>query len=689
MISVKLGGQADNAYAPLLVGDTGKPLVEQAVYIEDVFDGLLAHAELFPSPQNCEEIHFSLSGADGTDLLTADTPIAPSITEDDLARLQKGLAALKAGQTGALKTQRAAIATFRLPSYKRHPKFYRQCLDPTTGKHRLAILWGAGVRDETGRVIDDGPVLKASASALVALLPPIVESDAVPIIDSNEADEDLAAAAVPAALSPAPSAASWKCHCWTVATVFLFVLAILAGLFYWWANRQYGLLAAGQRGLDERLTALADQVDVLGKRLEGTATTLAASIEATNKKLDDTSRTLVARLDATDAKLDETAAALGARIDATDKRLDETVAVVNAIADRLTALEKQTVELTRVASDIAKAIGTLQDQLRKLDNDIGAVASRLSGLNGRVADVPRQIAGVQSDILKGKGATQAIEDDINRIFDAFREKLGKPGTPGAIDTLGGAVPERVTPGMYEKGKKELGDIREGRKGKPLPDPSESGKELSGAIEDRRVEFPPGALPAGVVPPKRESKVLDEGNWTVPAGVTSFKADGFYVDSKGEKEPFSYTYHGRKGTVAPPGPKPARVEYEPVNPSDRDKLDFHPDKPPTLKPNVDAGDGVDVRVRGFDEDNQIVDQKTIRMTPSNTFAFPLRMTWRKVRGDVPVADVHIGDKPPPPLSPVEKEGSNVYTVEIVDANGKVMSSTAAKPVLYKPATAPKK
>jgi len=77
-----------------------------------------------------------------------------------------------------------------------------------------------------------------------------------------------------------------------------------------------------------------------------------------------------------------------------------------------------------------------------------------------------------------------------------------------------------------------------------------------------------------------------------------------------------------------------------------------------------------------------------MTPSNTFAFPLRMTWRKISGNVPVADVHIGDKPPPPLSPVEKEGSNVYTVEIVDANGKVMSSTAAKPVSYKPASAPK-
>ena len=133
----------------------------------------------------------------------------------------------------------------------------------------------------------------------------------------------------------------------------------------------------------------------------------------------------------------------------------------------------------------------------------------------------------------------------------------------------------------------------------------------------------------------------------------------------------------------------RTEYEPVNPSDRDKLDFHPDRPPTVKKGVDVGDGDDVRVREFDENDQIINQGTVRVTPSNTFAFPLRMTWRKIRGDVQVAEGHVGDEPPPAIGAVEKESRNVYTVEVVDADNKVVARTAAKEVVYPPTPAPKK
>ena len=685
MIRVKLGGQADHPHAPLLVTDTGMPLVEQSAYIEGIFGGLLAHPELFPTAHNYEEIRYSLSGADGADLLTEDTPVATSITEEELAQLQRGLEALKARQRGALKTQSSAISTFRLPSYRRHPSLYRRCVDPATGERRLAILWGVGVRDETGRVVDDGPVLAAGPGALIVLLPPIAAGDATPAFDSDPADGDLALAHAATDTMPAARGAASTCKCWTVATVFLLVVAVLAGLFYWWANRQYRLLASGQKAVADSLVSLGDRVDVLGKRLDENTKMLAAKIDAADKRLGEANRALVTRLDATDA------------------RLDETVAAVNAIGERLAANEKRTEDLAVIASKTAEAIEALQGQVKELDGQV----KRLDGDIGRVENAAR----VQRDNVEhgddGLAELRAHLDKQDKLVEALIQdtkeilrESGKASETSKAEKEVEGMPRARPPGSL------------GQKSPPGTTPGTGVKPPKHPI--RRVDFPAGALPRGVVAPLWENELHDLSKWTLPPGQEPFQAKGFLVDNDENKESFEFKVtppqlnpsapqvsprEGQpvnpagadKRDVHPEGtPQVFRRDYQPVNPADAGKLDMHPDRPPTVKKGVDVGDGIDVQVREYDKGNNLIgDKKKLRITPSNTFAFPLQMRWRRIRGDVRVADVHIGDKPPSPLSPVEKEGSNVYTVEIVDANGKVMSTTAAKPVIYKPGSAPKK
>jgi len=659
MVTVKLSGRSGGVYAPLLVGDTGMPLVEQCNYVESVFSGLLAHPELYPSPQNYDEVRYSLKGEDGTDLLTEECPVATSISEDDVARLQKGLDALKAVQAGALTTQRAAIEALRLPNFQRHGKFYRQCVDPVTGQTRLAILWGVGVRDELGQVVDDGPVLGASHSALVALLPPISVGDAVPCVDFGRDEGEVTRTFH---TPPTEEAMPSTCKCWTVATVFLLVLALLAGLFYWWANRQYGALAAGQKTLADSLAVLGDQVDVSGK------------------KLDKLAITITARLAATEKKLDETAAALAAGLAAADKKLEEVATVVGET-------EKRVKDLERMATDSAKDIQELRAEQRTLNDRLAILDGRVASVHREVESGPGGLTTLRPEIIRRGAEVDGLVADIDRIFSKFPD-LGTPLAPVIRVRMEETFKEPVAGPTYAGSREAAsGAIREATKDpKKPPPPDVVTKGITKVLEDRRrrIEFPEHSFPGGVVPPKWEDELLDDKKWTVPPDVKTFEADGVFVDNQNpeKREPFRYHYRGRGGVVGPPAPKVSRTEYEPANPADRDKLNFHPDKPPTVKEGSPPGVGIPVQRREFGEDGGVVGQGRILVTPSASYALPFRTTWTKQSGDADVPDVYVGDTPPPLRTPGKVPTIVVFKRVQTDANGKLYTTSEVKQV-YEP------
>jgi hypothetical protein len=340
--------------------------------------------------------------------------------------------------------------------------------------------------------------------------------------------------------------------------------------------------------------------------------------------------------------------------------------------------------LEQLASDSAKKIGSLQAQVEMLNTDLGILRSNLASVHQNVEAGAGGLGFMRSEMVKQRAALEGAKKDIKGIHDAFPDKLGAPVTPDLMDLfdkqpdggLTGSGFERRLKGIHEG----LGDEFK-KPTRPKPD------EVRGAVEktiqdtDRTIEFPPNSLPPGVIPPKRESELLDKKKWTVPLDVKGFTAKGSYVDGQGNKEPFDYTYHGRGGVVSPPGPQVVRTDYVPVNPDDEKHITRKPGERPTLK---EGAPPVELRQLGYGADGQPVTSQVIRLTPGGkVFELPLRTTWKKIRGDAKVAEEYVGDTPPPLLESVDKVTTNVYEVRTVDRTGKQVAYTAAYEHAHQP------
>ena len=680
MIAVRVAREPGNRYVPLLVAGTSRMLVEEWMYIEPAFEGLLASPTPFPDAESCEEIRYSFLRDDGVDLLTEDTPVAGSISGEDRRRLEEGMQKLKASRRKAQVTERGAIASFRLPDSHAQSDCYRKCVDPSTGAEHLVVLWGLAVCDDAGNVLAAGPGVDTPMAAMAAVLPPVAGGAAT---GGAGGARGVPAAAPGAYAAPYPySAAPSRCKAGLVGLLLLLLIAGLAGLGYWWSDQERQKLAAEDTklrdDLDEALKELKKHgglADGLKKEVEAETRQALVDIRDGAKKMaDDAVREARPKV----AKAVKTAAD-EAVPELVEREAREKVGklVKEQVDARIADEGRKRLEEIQKAGDVQVARVQKAGGDRKLDtvtlkDDVQVVRNRLAGLE---RDTEAGLARGREDLLLLLADNRDMWKCINELYSFHPDQAAKAKVEAGKEgkTLAATrkrMGEAVTLGDYTGFEAKI------KQGEEIP-----------ALPEREVRWPEG-LPEGVQAPKQAKDLRDLDKWTIPEGTGDFRARAVLVGKDGAQEEVTvWVRRGKKEIVVKEAPK-VTWHYEVVNDEDHDAVEIRRvRKGDQWVEEVAFKEGakkehVDLRRTGVDEHGTLIESDLVRVDRPKEggpgapkpamWVRPLTKTWTKVSGDAEVPSPHVGWDPPPLLKPVANRVHNTYDVKVVDKTGKLVS-----------------